>query len=247
VANYGGGSVACLPINDDGSLRPATGFVQHQGSSVNPQRQKEPHAHSINLDSSGRYALAADLGLDRVLIYRLDNGRLIPAAEPFASVAPGAGPRHLALHPNGRYAYVINELGNTVTAFDLDSRSGALKEIQAISTLPGGFGGQSYTAEVVVHPNGKFLYGSNRGHDSLAIFRLDPESGKMTPAGHRPTQGKFPRNFAIDPSGAFLLAANQESDSVVVFRIDPGTGALTPTGQTLDIGKPVCVRFTAVK
>lgn len=247
VANYAGGSVAVLPIKTDGSLGAATAFVQHSGSSVNPQRQKEPHAHSIFLDAANRFALAADLGLDKVLIYRFDKvtGTLTPNDPPCAKLAPGAGPRHLDFHPNGRFVYVINELLCTVTAFRYDAERGALTELQTISTLPVGQAVQTNfsTAEVRVHPSGKFLYGSNRGHDSIAIFAIAPDTGLLTAVGHQSTQGQTPRNFNFDPTGAFLLAANQGSDSVVVFRLDSATGGLTPTGQTLQIGAPVCVKF----
>jgi 6-phosphogluconolactonase len=158
-------------------------------------------------------------------------------------VAPASGPRHFAFHPSGRFAYVINEMANTVTAFAYDVDHGILSEIQTIKTLPADFHGRSYTAEVQVHPSGKFLYGSNRGHNSLAIFAIDPETGKLAPTGFEPTQGKNPRNFALDPTGSFLFAENQDSATIVVFRIDPQTGALKPTGQTVAVGKPVCIRM----
>lgn len=247
VANYSGGSVAVLPIAADGSLKEPSCTVQHKGKGHDPKRQEGPHAHSINLDAAGRFAFAADLGLDKLLIYRLDaaQGTLTPNDPPFGSVAPGAGPRHFAFHPNGRFAYAINEMGMTVTAFAYDPERGALKELQSVPTLPAGreTTPADSTAEVVVHPSGKFLYGSNRGHDSIAIFTVDTETGKLTPTGHEPTQGKAPRNFAIEPSGAWLLAANQNSASVVVFRINPATGALTPAGVKADIPAPVCIRF----
>jgi 6-phosphogluconolactonase len=245
VANYGGGSVAVLPVGADGRLGEATAFVQHQGSSADRSRQEGPHAHSINLDAANRYAFAADLGLDKILVYRFDpaRGSLAPNDPPFASVAPKSGPRHFAFHPNGRYAYVINEMASTVTAFSYDARHGALKDLQTLSTLPQGFSGNNSTAEVRVSPDGHFLYGSNRGHNSIAIFAINPESGTLTPAGHVSSGGKTPRNFSIDPSGTFLLAAHQDSDTIVVFRIDPQTGGLTPTGQTLSVPKPVCVKF----
>ena len=245
VANYNSGSAACLPIEADGRLRPASSFIQHKGSGANPERQDSPHAHSINLDAAGRFAVTADLGLDKVFIYSFDatQGKLAPNEPAFAKVAPGSGPRHFAFHPNGRFGYVINEIANTVTAFTYDSDKGALTEIQTISTLPADFKGQSYTAEVQVHPSGKFLYGSNRGHDSIAIFTIDPSTGKLTTVGFEPTQGKNPRNFAIDPTGQYLLAENQDSDTIVVFRIDPQTGALRPTGQTVKLPKPVCIKM----
>jgi 6-phosphogluconolactonase len=244
VANYGGGSVAALPIRPDGRVAPASTVVRHEGKSVDPGRQDKPYAHSINLDPSGRFAFAADLGADKIFVYRFDaeRGTLAANDPPAASVAPGAGPRHFAFHPNGRAAYVINEMGNTVTAFRYDPEKGALAETQTLSTLPAGFTGKTWTAEVVVHPSGKFLYGSNRGHDSIAIFAIDG-AGKLTVVGHEPTQGKTPRNFAVDPSGTFLLAANQDSNSVVVFRIDPQSGRLAPTGHQVEAPMPVCIRM----
>ena len=245
VANYGSGSVSVLPIADDGRLNQATAFVQHEGSSVNPRRQQGPHAHSINLDASDRFAFAADLGLDKILVYRFDpaKGTLAPNDEPSVSVAPGSGPRHFTFHPSGRYAYVINELSCTVTAFTYDAKRGVLSPMQTVSTLPSDFDGKNTTAEVQAHPSGKFLYGSNRGHDSIAIFAIDPATGKLTPAGHQSTQGKTPRNFGIDPTGAYLLAANQGSDTIVVFRVDANTGGLSPTGNVVRVSKPVCVKM----
>jgi len=243
VANYGGGSVASLPLAADGRLGAAASAIQHEGHSVDPGRQQEPHAHSINIDPENRFAVAADLGLDKVLVYRLDakQATLAPHDPPSASVAGGSGPRHFAFHPGGKFAYVINEMANTVTAFSYDA--GKLTEVQTIGTLPEGDEEASYTAEVQVHPSGKFLYGSNRGHDSIAIFAIDQETGTLTAAGHQPTGGKTPRNFGIDPTGAYLLAANQASDNVVVFRIDGETGGLTPTGREIRVVSPVCVKF----
>ncbi len=245
VANYGSGSVGCLPIERDGRLRPATSVIQHKGQGADPDRQTGPHAHSINLDAANRYAVAADLGLDQVFIYAFNpaKGQLTPHEPPFARVKPTSGPRHFAFHPEGRFGYVINEMANTVTAFAYDADAGTFTEMQTISTLPADFKGKSYTAEVQVHPTGKFLYGSNRGHDSIAIFAIDPTSGKLTLAGIEPTQGKNPRNFAIDPTGALLLAENMDSNSIVVFRIDPQAGTLKPTGQTVKVSKPVCIKM----
>ena len=247
VANYGGGSVAVLPIQPDGTLKPASAFIQHTGSSVNLQRQKQPHAHSINVDPPNRLAYVADLGLDKVLIYRFnaEKGSLVANDPPFASVEGGAGPRHFAFHPKGRFAYVINEMHCTVTAFAVDPRRGALKELQTISTLPAGQSVASgySTAEVQVHPSGRFLYGSNRGHDSIAVFAIDQTSGRLTHLQNEPTQGSTPRGFGIDPTGTYLLAGNQRSDSVIVFRIDRETGRLTPAGHKIEIGSPVCVKF----
>ena len=249
VANYGGGSVAALPIDADGKLRKASAFIQHRGSGADPNRQKGPHAHSINVDAAGRFAIAADLGLDKLLVYRLDSedGSLEPNNPRFASVAPKSGPRHFAFHPNGRFGYVINEMANTVTAFGYDAKRGVLAELQTIDTLPKGFNGRSSTAEIVVHPKGKFLFGSNRGHDSIAIFAIDPKSGKLTALGHEPTGGKAPRNFAIDPTGYCLLAENQNSDSIYVFLIHPHTGKLGRSGQVVTIPSPVCVKFLAIE
>ena len=247
VANYGGGSVAALPIGKDGHLVAATGFAQHTGSSANPQRQKEPHAHSIYSDAEGKFVYACDLGTDQVLVYRLDQGQgtLTPHEPAFAKLAPGSGPRHLALHERG-FAYVINELLNTVTTFQHDAAAGTLKEIQTIPTLPEGFTGQNSTAEIFIHPNGKFVYGSNRGHDSIVVYSIG-ENGHLTLVDHTSTQGKHPRNFAIDPSGKFLLVANQNTDNIVSFRIDSATGKLTPTGHTAQLGAPVCIVFPPQK
>jgi 6-phosphogluconolactonase len=246
AANYGGGSAVVLPIKEDGSLGEHTSFQQHKGSSVNKDRQEAPHAHSINLDAANRFAFVADLGLDAVIVYRLDGEKCTLAKNdpPSAAVSPGAGPRHFAFNPNGKFAYVINELHNTINAFRYDADKGTLTKIQEpISTLPKNFTGKSYTAEVVVHPSGKFLYGSNRGHDSIAVFSVNPESGELTAAGHQAEKIKEPRNFNIDPSGKFCLVANQNGDSIVVFAIDQKTGALTPTGIVAEVPAPVCVKF----
>lgn len=244
VANYSGGSVAMLPIRDDGGLEPASDFHQHEGSSVNPGRQKEPHAHSINVDPQNRFAFAADLGIDKIVIYRLDleNGKLIPTGKD-ASVAPGAGSRHFTFDPAGRFAYVINELDNTVTAFAYDADQGTLDEIQVISTLPDDFTGTSYCAEVVMAPSGKFLYGSNRGHESIAIFAVDSETGKLSTVGYESVQGKNPRNFILDSTGTYLLAANQDTGNVVSFRVNPESGELTATGHVTQVAKPVCIKL----
>jgi 6-phosphogluconolactonase len=244
VANYSGGSVSAIPILEDGRLGTPSAFVQHEGSSVDPRRQQAPHAHSINIDANNRFAFVADLGIDKVLVYQLNGGQgsLRPRPDLSVSTAPGAGPRHFAFRPGDRNAYVINELHSTVTAFSYDERQGRLKELQTISTLPEDFTGRNSTAEVQVHPAGKFLYGSNRGHNSIAIFRID-KSGMLTLIGHEPTQGKTPRNFGIEPSGAYLLAANQNSDSVVVFRVNESTGLLKYTGHTISVPNPVCVKF----
>ncbi len=243
VANYGGGSIASLPIRSDGRLAEASCAIQHQGSSVNPRRQQGPHAHCINLDPAGRRAMVADLGLDKVMIYRFDaaGGKLIPNDPPWTKLAPGAGPRHFAFHPSARYGYVINEIDSTVTALQYNAQRGTLRPLQTVSTLPEGFDGQSSTAEIEVHPSGRFLYGSNRGHDSIACFAIDAATGKLTAIGHQSTQGKTPRNFAVDPTGDYLLAANQGSGNIVVFRIDAKTGVLRATGHSITVPMPVCI------
>lgn len=245
VANYGSGSIAALPVQKDGSLAGAASTIQHAGSSMNPQRQAGPHAHQIVVDRGDRHALVCDLGLDKVLVYRLDAKRALLSANdpPFASVAPGAGPRHLAFTPNGRFVYVINELNSTITAFAYDGRRGDLKELQTVSTLPENFSGNSTCAEIEVHPSGRFVYGSNRGHDSIVVYEADKESGRLSLVGHQSTQGKTPRHFATDPTGRWLLAENQGSNNVVVFKIDLKTGRLVATGRPVAVGSPVCAVF----
>jgi 6-phosphogluconolactonase len=249
VANYDGGSLAVFPILKDGRLGEASSFVQHKGASIDPQRQEGPHAHSIYLSPDNRFALSADLGLDEVLVYRFDaeHGTLAPNNPPFAKVNPGAGPRHFAFHTSGRFGYVIDEMQSTVTVFSFEPSSGTLHMLQTVSTLPKDFEGESSAAEVQVHPSGKFLYGSNRGHDSIAMFTINNRKGTLTANGFALTLGKTPRNFALDPTGAYLFAANQDSDSVVQFRIDPNTGRLTPTGHVLEVPSPVCVTFVPVE
>ena len=246
AANYHGGSVCVAPINDDGSLEPLSCFIQHEGSSVNPNRQEQAHAHSINLDAQNRFAYVPDLGQDKVVIYRLDleRGELVANDPAYVGTEAGTGPRHFDFHPNGTRAYVINELGCTITGYDYDSESGALTPFHTVGTLPAaGFGRHNTTADIHVHPSGRFVYGSNRGHDSIAIFSVDEDTGRLTEAGHESTQGWTPRNFAIDPSGEFQLAANQDSDTIVSFRIGGESGALTPTGGVTEIPMPVCLRF----
>jgi 6-phosphogluconolactonase len=245
VANYWDGSVSVLPIGADGRLGAATARVQHQGKSVNAERQEGPHAHSVVLDPANRFAFVADLGIDKLNVYRFDaaGGTLTPHQPPAAVLAPGSGPRHFTFHPDGRHAFVINELLSTVTAFAYDAEKGTLTERQSITTLPSGVTETNLTAEVVVHPNGRLLYASNRGHDSLAVFTVDPATGKLAGAGHHLAQGKWPRNFAIDPTGTYLLLANQNSDNLVVFRIDPERGRLTPVGPPVRVPRPVCLRM----
>ncbi|MEZ5355560.1 MAG: lactonase family protein [Bryobacteraceae bacterium] len=249
VVNYGTGSTTVLPVNPDGSLRAPSSSIQHEGSSADKRRQSGPHAHSVNIAKSNKFAVVADLGLDRVLVYKFDpaHGKIEPNDPPYTSVKPGSGPRHFNFHPSQKYAYVINEMAATVTAFRWDAAKGTLTEIQTISTIPGGVNPPgNTTAEVLVHPSGRFLYGSNRGHNSIAMFRIGSD-GKLTHLGNESTQGEVPRNFAIDPTGKFLLAENQNSNSIVVFRIDQSTGKLTPTGDKIDQPIPVCIRFVAIK
>jgi 6-phosphogluconolactonase len=245
AANYDSGSVAAFPIHEDGSLGEASSFFQHTGSSMNKARQSGPHAHVVTLSPDNRFALVADLGLDRVFTYRVDSaqGGLVPGNPPFVPLAPGSGPRHLAYRPDAKFVYSLNELLSTVTTFRYDASRGSLKELQTLPTLPTNWSGSNSTAEIVVHPSARFLYASNRGDDSIAIFRIDPSRGTLTFVDRTPTQGKTPRNFAIDPSGAFLLAANQDSGNIVTFRIDSGTGRLTPTGDILEVPSPVCILF----
>ena len=244
VANYTGGNITVLPLRSDGTLGMAAEVKQHEGSGPKEQ-QKGPHAHCIIFDRSERHALAADLGIDKVMIYRVDRatGKLTPANQPFAELKAGAGPRHLSFHPSGKFIYAINELDSTMSAFKYDEREGTLAMIETVSTLPSDFSGTSYCADVHVSSSGKFLYGSNRGHNSIVVFEIDQRTGKLTLIEHVSTEGNWPRNFTIDPSGRFLLVANQRSDNVVVFSIDPATGRLKPTGVNEQIPSPVCLKF----
>jgi 6-phosphogluconolactonase len=248
VANYTGGNLSVLPVGEDGRLGEASDFIQHQGHGPNHDRQEKSHPHWIGVSADNRFALNADLGLDKVFVYRFDasQGKLTPNDPPFAKLPPGAGPRHLAFHPNGKVAYVIDELNSTITTFSFDEKAGKLKELQAVPTLPKDFSGESTTAEVVVHPSGKFLYGSNRGHDSLAVYTIDPAKGILTLVEHVSVKGKTPRNFEIDPAGNRLLVANQATDNIVEFAIDATTGKLTPTGTELKVPAPVCIKFLAI-
>jgi len=245
LANFMSGSICVLPIQADGSLGDASEFIQHQGSSIDPNRQQGPHAHAVTLDASNQYAFVPDLGLDQTRVYRFDAaaGTLVPHATPGVKVKPGAGPRHIVFHPNGCLAYLINELDSTIAVYRYEADQGMLHEVQTIATLPENFQGLSTCADVLVEPSGQFLYGSNRGHDSLAIYKIDQNSGRLDCIGHESTRGKTPRNFAIDPAGNFLLAANQDSDTMITFRIDPRTGKLNPTGQVTDVPTPVCVKI----
>ena len=246
VANYSSGNVAVLPLAADGRLLTASSVRQHAGTGPNPDRQKGPHAHTVTFDAAERFAFAADLGADRIFVNRFDaaTGRLEPHDPDAAVLEPGSGPRHLAWHPSGQYLYAINELRSTVTVLFYDAGRGALTAAQTISTLPAGFAGQNTAAEVVVPANGRFLYASNRGHDSLAMFAIDPTSGTLTPKGHVSAGGRTPRHFAIDSGFRWLLAANQDSDSIAVFRLDPETGHPSPLQvRPVSIPKPVCILF----
>ena len=245
VANYSGGNIAVLPILSDGSLGEATDVKQYIGSSINVERQEGPHAHCIVLDPANRFAYGCDLGTDKVMIYRFDarRGKLIPGRTPWVQLKPGAGPRHITFHPGGKYAYVINELHATVTAFAHDRDRGNLKEVQTIPTLPADFTGENTSADIHVSPDGRFLYCSNRGHDSIAAFEIAPRSGKLTFVAHQSSGGKAPRNFAIDPTGRFLLVANQKSDNIVTYRRDLTTGQLTATRHVAEVPSPVCLKF----
>jgi 6-phosphogluconolactonase len=242
VANYDDGSVGVLPAMK-GTLVPAVQTIHHQGSSVNPERQKGPHAHGVVLDRGNRYLFVPDLGLDKIKIYHLQaNGKL--TEKDSATVAPGAGPRHFTFHPSGRWAYVINELNSTINTLKYNPASGVLAVGQTISTIPTSFSGKNYPAEIAVASDGRFVYGSNRGHDSIAVFAINEGNGTLSLVQHISTQGKWPRNFAIDPTGNFLLVANQNSDSVVTFRVDRKSGRLSETGHTIDIPAPVCVTMS---
>ena len=248
VANYMGGNVAMIPINEDGKLVAATDVKQHFGSSINQLRQAEPHAHAIVVDPTNRYALATDLGTDQIMVYKLDidTGTLISNDVPAVSVHAGAGPRHLAFSPNGKFVYVIQELDSTISVFSYDEDHATLKRLQEVSTLPHDFSGPNSCADIHISPSGRFLYGSNRGHDSIVIFAVEENTGRLTYTGLESTQGKTPRNFAIDPTGTLLLAANQQSNTIVTFWIDPDTGSLIPTGHITQVPTPVCIQLLRV-
>jgi 6-phosphogluconolactonase len=249
VANYGNGSESVLPIQPDGTLGDPSSYIQFEGHGANPDRQEKPHAHGTTFDASNHFAFVCDLGTDRIMSYRLDaeEGKLTPNEPPWFSVHAGAGPRHMAIHPTRPFAYVINEMQSSITGMRMDASRGSFREIQMVSLVPDGFTNQNTGSEIAIHPSGKFLYGSNRGHDSIAVFQIDPGHGTLSPVQHQPTHGKTPRNFGIDPTGNFLIAANQDSDNLVVFRINQETGKLAPTGQELTVGSPVCVKFVKLE
>lgn len=244
VSNYDRGSIAVFPLLRDGRLGEATAFVQHKGSSVNKERQEGPHAHAAVFSPDNRFVIVADLGLDQLLVYRFDAARGTLGNDPqIVRAVPGAGPRHLAFDATGQHLYVINEMQSSVVAYAYDAANGALGELQIVSALPDGFPRTGEAAEIEMHSSGKFLFASNRGDDSIAVFAINPKDGTLTPVEIDSTGGKTPRNFVLDPTGAWLLAANQESDDIVVFRVDPGTGHLTRSGPELHVPSPVCVRF----
>lgn len=245
VANYVGGSIAVFPIRKDGGVGDSTAFLRHMGRGADPERQSSPHAHCIMPDPANRFVLVADLGLDRVLVYRFDAraGKLSEEPAERLATAPGAGPRHLAFHPSGRIVYVVNELDSTVSTLRYDRATGALEMLQTVPSLAEPMTGRNAPADIHVHPSGRFLYMSNRGHDSIAAFAIDKRTSTLQPLQWEPTGGNWPRNFAIDPSGRFLFVANERSNTIVTHRIDTRTGKLTPTGQTLELPAPVCIRF----
>ena len=246
VANYTGGNIAVFPVAKDGKLERVSAFVQHTGSSVNPQRQEAAHAHWIETTADNRFVIVADLGLDKLMVYRFEpknSFSLTPSDPPFTTIEPGSGPRHVAFRPDNKFAYVISELASTVTVLSYDSTKGVLTPVQTISTLPEDFSSHNDAAEIHVHPNGKFLYASNRGEDSIVVYSIDQKSGRLSLIEDVPTQGKTPRNFEIDPSGSRLLVANQESGNIVVFNLDTKTGHLSATGETLNVASPVSLRF----
>jgi 6-phosphogluconolactonase len=248
VANYGNGSLSMLPIGEDGGLKPATSVVQHQGSSTNPQRQQGPHAHSILFDPSNRWLCAADLGIDKVMTYRVDvaQGKLIPAPTPYFSREAGSGPRHLDFSTDGKWAIINNELTSSVTLAHWDAEKGIFSAKDVASTLPENYKQPgNTTAEALFGPGGNFAYVSNRGHDSIAIFKVDRDKGQLISLGQQTTHGKVPRNFRFDPTGKYLLAENQDSDTIHSFLVDPKTGLLTHTGEKIEVGMPVCIKFLA--
>lgn len=244
VANYGSGSITSIKLHSNGSLAQVCDTIQHAGSSVNEQRQSGPHAHCIMTDPSDNFVCAVDLGLDQVIVYKLDRetGKLAATDQPFKAT-PGNGPRHLAFHPDGKHAFVINEMASTLSALTWDSETGLFEEVDTVSTVPEDFTDSNSTAEVLVHPNGQFVFGSNRGHDSIAAFSWSSKQKKLIPAGHTPSGGTTPRNFRIDPTGQFLLTENQNSDSIFAFQVNESNGELTSVGNSLEIGAPCCIKF----
>ena len=249
VANYGNGSVSVFPVGADGRLGESTAQIQHAGPAGPNPRQRGPHAHAVVLSQDNRFVFVPDLGLDKVFTYRLDPAQAALTANdpPSGEVPPGSGPRHFAFHPSGKFAYSVNEMKSSVTAFSYDRSKGALTALQTIANLPEDYTGVDNSAEIDVDSAGKFLYASNRGHDSITIYKIDSSKGTLATVDRVPTQGKTPRGFKIDPTGRYLIAGNQDSNSVVIFKRDASTGRLTPTGQTVSVGSPVCIEFLAVE
>ena len=245
VANYGSGSAASFSLKPDGFIGDRVSKIQFDGSGPNPARQRGPHAHAVVLSPDNRFLFVPDLGADRIQILRFDSstGTLARNTPADVAVKPGAGPRHFTFSPDGRFAYLLCEMGSLVIAFRYDSPTGSLTEIQAASTLPDGFADENNSAEIEVDPTGRFLYASNRGHDSIAVFSIDQQTGKLDRTQIEPTQGRTPRNFTIDPTGRHLLAADQDTDRIVLFDRDVQSGKLTPAGKTVDVPSPVCLLF----
>lgn len=250
ISNYGSGSISSYAIKEDGSVSPEVSFFQHEGSGADPKRQAGPHAHSMNFSPDNRYAFACDLGLDKVLIYKVDtaSGKLTPNDPPFAKTPAGGGPRHLAFHPSGKFVFVNNEMGMSETVFAYDAEKGALTEVETVSTLPEADRGKKglSTAESVAHPNGRVVYVSNRTHDTIAVFACDPATGKLTLLQNVPVEGKIPRNICLDPTGKWLIAAHQDSATAALFKVDQDSGKLTFTGTKVNVPGSICVRFLAL-
>ena len=247
LANYGSGSVAVFPIERDGKLGAMSSFQQHKGSSVNPQRQEGPHAHHVVTDPKNQFALVCDLGLDKVIAYKFDPLKGTITTAGGLSLKPGAGPRHLAFGRDGKFVYVINELDSTVTVFRYDDKTGSGQEVQSLSTLEKNYTGKNSPAEIAVHPNGKFVYGSNRGYDSIVVFAVDSKNGTLTQIQQQPTGGKIPRHFELSPDGKFLVTENQDSNTMFVFAVDTKTGHLKPTGNAAEVEGPQCLKFLPIK
>lgn len=243
VGNYGSGSVTVLSIRSNGMLGAATQTIQHEGKSIDPERQQKPFVHSINIAPNNKDVFVPDLGTDKIMTYNLnaETGQLTSGVKPFTAVTPGSGPRHFTFHPNGKFAYVIQEMGAMITAFNY--KDGVLETFQEVKNLPSDYTGRKWAADIHISPDGNFLYGSNRAHESLVIFNIDQKTGRLTLVGHQLVNGRTPRNFAIDPTGNFVLVANQDSDNITIFKRDIKTGLLTPTGKEILVSQPVCLKF----
>ena len=249
AVNYMSGSTVSFPIHADGTLGEVASLMQHSGSSIDPERQTGPHPHGVTFAPGNRFVIIPDRGIDKLMVYRLDaaSSKLSANDPPFTKLEAGSGPRHFAFRPDGKFGYSINEIGSTVTVLRWDGKAGTLTAVQTLSSLPSPPPQGNTTAEVVIDRRGRFLYGSNRGHDSIAVFAIDGPTGKLTSVQDVPTEGRAPRNFAIDPTGGYLFAANQDSNNIVVFKIDPGSGKLSPTGDKYSASLPVCIVFLEVK